>query len=290
MFLADGKQRLGVMPGFLPDGAGFGAKVISIFPDNFEQARPSHQGAMLMFDPDDGRLTALLDAGEITGIRTAAASAVATDILARKDASVLAILGYGEQAARHLESIPLVRNLAAIRIWGRSPGRTADFIAKHQSKAPCPLTAAASVEAAVEGADIICTTTASIEPILPGALLTAGMHVNLVGASTANEREADDEVVGRSRFYVDLKVSTMVQAGEFLSALGAGRVTEAHLLGQIGEVIAGRIEGRRNAHDITVYKSVGISAQDLASATFIVERAIGLSAGVRVPFSTGEAL
>jgi len=224
-----------------------------------------------------------MDAAEITARRTAAASAVATRALARPDPAILAILGTGEQADTHIEALALVRPLSAIRIWGRSPDKAHALAVRH-AHLPFPIEVCDSVRAAVEGADIVCTLTGSPEPILEGRWLTPGTHVNLVGASQRNVREADDEVVTRARFFVDLKLSALAEAGEWHHARQAGLVEEAHMLAEIGEVLEGRLAGRLSPSDITVYKSVGMAAQDLAAAHVIYERAVMEGIGTRVPF------
>jgi ornithine cyclodeaminase len=225
-----------------------------------------------------------MDAAEITAIRTAAASAVATRALSREDAGILAILGTGEQAATHVEALRHVRALKAIRVWGRSQEKARAFAARESARLPFPIEVCESAREAVAGADIICTLTGATEPILSGQWLESGAHVNLVGASRRHAREADDEVVARSRFFVDLRVSALAEAGELYHAQQAGLVGESHILGEIGEVLGGQVQGRSSERDITVYKSVGIAAQDMASAHVIYERAMQEGIGNRVPF------
>ncbi len=275
---------LSIMPGSLPADDCIGAKVITVFPGNFDHGRPSHQGGVLIFDQPTGRPLALFDAGEITAIRTAAASALATDLLARPDAQVLTICGYGEQAGQHLVSMQCVRNLSEVRIWGRSIDPAEAFVRRLQPGTTVPMRAVPDLGTALEGADIVCTTTASTEAWLPGALLRPGMHLNLVGSSSAAEREADDEVVTRGRIYVDLMASTMAQAGEILACIEQGLITQSHIVGAIGSLIEGRIAGRQSADDITVYKSLGIAAQDLVSTAWLYREASRRNAGVWVEF------
>jgi len=274
----------GAMPGCIDEPASFGAKLLSVRLQSSAGASPSHVGVFVLFDAASGRPVAILDASELTAIRTAAATAVATQALARKDAGTLAILGTGEQAARHLEALAMVCSLRAVRVWGRSADRAAAFAARHAVCAGTRVVIASQAREAVEGADVICTTTASREPILNGAWLSPGAHVNLVGASTATAREADDEVVTRSRFFVDFTPSALAQAGELRHAIDAGAVTDRHILGQIGDVLNGTVLGRTSANDITVYKSLGIAAQDLAAAHRVYQTALQTGLGLRVPF------
>ena len=284
MQLPGGRNFFGVMPGYLDDPRGLGAKILTVYPDNTKHGLPSHIGLVVLFDTETGMPLAVMDAAEITAIRTAAASAVATRVLARKDASHLAILGTGEQAVTHLEAISKVRTLRTIRVWGRSTGKAERFAQEESSRLSLKIEASRTAEEAVKGADIICTVTASREPVLNGAWLERGAHVNLVGASRLFAREADDDVVAGSRFFVDSRTSARAEAGELKHAIEAGRVSESHVLGEVGEVLSGRVDGRTGNHDITVYKSLGVAAQDLAAAHVIYERAAGDVIGTRVPF------
>jgi ornithine cyclodeaminase/alanine dehydrogenase-like protein (mu-crystallin family) len=284
MQLPGGRNFFGVMPGYLADPRGLGAKMITIFPDNAKLGLSSHVGLVLLFDTEIGFPLAVMDAAEITAIRTAAASAVATRALARRDASHLAILGTGEQAVTHLESISKVRSLRTVRVWGRSIEKTERFAQEHGSRLSLKIEVSKTAEEAVKGADIICTVTASREPILNGAWIARGAHVNLVGSSRLNSREADDDVVAGSRFFVDSRTSARAEAGELKHAIDAGLVSDSHVLGEIGDVLSGKVVGRTGNHDITVYKSLGVAAQDLAAAHVIYDRAVRDGIGTSVPF------
>jgi len=261
----EGGRMFGIMPGALGGDAVFGAKLISIFPDNFAKGLQSHQGVVVVFDAETGAPTCIAHAGEVTAIRTAAASAVATDALARPDATRLAILGYGEQAATHARALIKVREIAAITVWGRSPERAQAFAARTSAELGLPVTAAASARAAVTEADIICTVTPSEEPILEGAWVAPGAHVNLVGSGFAGPVEADNDLVVRARFIADSREGVLAQGAEFLRAKAAGLVGDDHIVAEIGEVLAGLRPGRRSADEVTIYKSLGHIAQDLAS-------------------------
>ena len=263
--LGDGRL-FGVMPGAMGERGPFGAKLISVFAGNFAKGVQSHQGLVVLFDPDTGAPVCVLHAGEITAIRTAAASAVATDALARPDATRLAILGYGEQAWTHARAISKVRALTSITVWGRSLGRAEAFAAGAAAELSLPATAVVDAKAAVADADIVCTVTGSAEPILMGVWVAPGTHVNLVGSSYAGPVEADNDLVARSRFFVDSREGVLQQGAEFLNAKAAGLIGDEHIVAEIGEVLAGRVEGRRTTRDVTVYKSLGHVVQDLASA------------------------
>jgi ornithine cyclodeaminase len=268
-----GGRAFGTMPGAMAET--FGAKLISVFP---AAAAPSHQGVVALFDPQTGAPAAIVDASELTAIRTAAASAAATDALARDDARRLAILGTGEQALRHIEAIRAVRPIDSVTVWGRSRDK-AEALAARTGAA-----VAATAQEAAAGADIICTVTASAEPILLGRWIAPGTHLNLVGSSRAGPVEVDSDLVRRARFFADHEEGVRRQGAEFLKALEEGAVGEDHLLGEIGQVFAGTLEGRTSRHDVTAYKSLGSIVQDLAAGWYLVGRARAEGWGTRVPF------
>jgi ornithine cyclodeaminase len=273
--LSEGRL-FGVMPGAMGaagENATFGAKLISVFHDNFAKGIQSHQGLVILFDPGTGAPVCVVDAGEITAIRTAAASAVATAALAREDARSMAILGYGEQAATHARAIGKVRDIKSIVVWGRSPERARAFAERMQAELAVPVSAAGSVEEAVGHADIVCTVTAAAEPILKGAWVRPGTHLNVVGSGFAGPAEVDHDLVVRSRFIADSREGVLSQGAEFLRAKRAGLIDDSHIVAEIGQVLAGEIEGRRSAEEITVYKSLGHVVQDLASAWALHSRA-----------------
>ncbi|MDQ8755943.1 ornithine cyclodeaminase family protein [Sphingosinicella sp. LHD-64] len=258
----DRGNAFGVMPGSLDDGP-FGAKLVSVFPGNVATGGLSHQGLVLLFNPDTGAPTAVIDAGELTAIRTAAASAAATDTLARPDARILAVLGTGEQARRHVEAIRRVRPIARVTIWGRDPDKAAALAAELGAEA------ASDVQGAVERADIVCTTTATAEPILFSDWIADGTHLNLVGSSRAGPAEIDNVLVARARFFADHRDGVLAQGAEFLSAKAARLVDDAHVLGEIGAVMAGTLPGRLGPADVTAYKSLGSIVQDLTAAYWL---------------------
>jgi ornithine cyclodeaminase len=268
--LAEGRM-FGIMPGALGERGAFGAKLISVFPDNFAKGVQSHQGVVVMFDPESGSVSGLAHAGEVTAIRTAAASAVATDALARPDASRLAILGYGEQAMTHIRAIAHVRRLSAVTVWGRSPQRAQAFAAKMATETGLAITAQPTARAAVTGAEIICTLTSAPEPILEGAWVAPGAHVNLVGSSYAGPVEVDDDLVVRSRFVADSREGVLAQGAEFLRAKASGLIGDDHIAAEIGEVLAGLKPGRQSPDQITAYKSLGHIVQDLAAVQALME-------------------
>jgi alanine dehydrogenase len=273
------QNKLSVMPGYLDEPASIGAKVIAVYPGNARRGLSSHMGVVVLFDAREGVPLAMIDAASITGMRTAAASAVATRALSPDDACDLAIIGAGEQASAHLQAISLVRKLRTVRVWGRSRDKARAFAQRGANIVETRIDVCETIRDALAGADIVCTTTSSTEPIVQGAWIARGAHVNLVGASVASAREVDDALVRQSSFFVDYRPSALAQAGELLSAMGADAAN--HIRGEIGEVLNGTVSGRTDEFEITVYKALGIAAQDLVTAQEIYRRAKAAGAGVR---------
>lgn len=254
------------MPGALGEHDMFGTKTISVFDDPRTPGLRRHRGLVVLFEPEEGRPVAIADAEEITHIRTAAATAVATDALARRDATSLLIVGTGGQADSHLRALPLVRDFDRIAIWGRSPARADALVAKYPH---LNAERVDDLEAATGQADVICTLTAATQPILFGDWVRPGTHVNLIGSSGPGPVEVDSALVAKSRYIADSTASTRAAAAEFLLARDAGIVGDDHIVGEIGEVLLGRIAGRTGARDITLYKSLGHAVQDLAAAAHL---------------------
>jgi alanine dehydrogenase len=202
--------------------------------------------------------------------------------LARENAETLTLLGCGEEAQHHLKAMLAVRPLKKIIVWGRSVERAQAFVDAQNLPDSIQIQVAEDAETAVTAADIVCTVTSATSPILKGEWLTPGTHVNLVGAALRTSAEADTEVVKRSRFYIDYRISAMAQAGELLNAIEQGAITQEHIIGEIGEVLAGQKPGRQSATDITVYKSLGVAAQDLAAASCALNNALQLNKGVSI--------
>jgi ornithine cyclodeaminase/alanine dehydrogenase-like protein (mu-crystallin family) len=268
----DGKGMMGWMPGYTDGPGRLGIKVICIFPEAVAKGIPSHQGAVMLFDAEDGRPLALLDAAEITAIRTAAATAVATGALARADATSLSIFGYGEQAHSHLTALMKARAFDKVLIWGRDADKARRFCALRQGEFDVPLEVAETAEEA-SGADVVCLVTGSSDPVFKGAWLKPGQHINAVGSSIPAWAEVDAEAVARCRYFVDYRASAELLAGELKRAREAGAVGEDHILGEVGEVLLSKVQGRRSAQDITMFKSLGMVAEDLLSAGWVLEEA-----------------
>jgi ornithine cyclodeaminase len=279
MRLPDQSGLLGLMPGYLGDPQAFGLKIVSVMPHNHGTAYDSHQGVVMLFGVQHGEPIAILDATAITAIRTAAASGLATQVLAREDAGDLAIIGTGTQARTHLQAMACVRALRRVRVYSRSRENGERFAREHAALSPVAIEVMASAEAAVRGADLICTTTSSREPVVKGAWLRAGAHVNAVGACFPASRELDTDAVQRARLYTDCRESCVNEAGDYRLPLAEGTISESHLLGELGDVLTAKVAGRVSSDDITVYESLGIALEDLAAAHFIHSRAKETGAG-----------
>lgn len=279
-----GANMMGVMSGALSDPLCYGVKLVSLFPGNPARGLSGHRGAVVLFEAETGGAVAMMDAGLLTAIRTAAASAVATRALSRPEAARLTIVGTGEQAEHHLTAMLAVRPIESVHIVGRRAEKAADFAA-HAAQAHPGLTVThgTDVEAGIKGADIICTVTNSATPVLRGDWLEPGQHLNVVGASVASKREVDDAVIPRCAVFTDYMPSLLAQAGEVVEGLKAGLFSESHLKGEIGAVLNGG-PGRPGPSAITLYRSLGITAQDLATAHHVLIRAEAEGRGQVVDF------
>jgi ornithine cyclodeaminase len=280
--LPDGRGAFAVMPAYLGGPATIGLKAITVFPGNHGSAFDSHQGAVLLFEAEHGSLAAIMDASAITAIRTAAVSGVATRLLAREDAGDLAILGTGVQAMTHLEAMALSRPLRRVRAWSREPANRERFATRARARLGIAVESAASAQAAVAGADLICTTTAAREPVLRGDWIAPGAHVNAVGASVASSRELDSAAVARAHLFVDRRESTLAEAGDFLVPKAEGLLGDDHILGELGELLVGARPGRDSRDQITLFKSLGLAVEDLAAARVIYANARARGAGTWV--------
>jgi ornithine cyclodeaminase len=269
MFRVAQGKTVALMPGALSAPEGMGAKLITVYHDPHRAGRSAHRGVVVLFDRDTGEVACVADAGAITHIRTAAASAVATNALARADARVLGVYGCGAQAASHIAALPRVRSFQKILVWGRDPGRAAAFAAQMAETTGLAISSVSRAEDVASASDVICTVTSSATPILRGAWVRPGTHINVVGSSFAGPVEIDSDLVAAGRFIVDSRASALTAAAEFLIAKEAGLIDDAHIVAEIGEVLLGRVTGRTAPHEITIYKSLGHVVQDLAATAYV---------------------
>jgi ornithine cyclodeaminase/alanine dehydrogenase-like protein (mu-crystallin family) len=253
---------MGLMPAHRGGGSPlYALKAVAIFPGNSARGLDSHQGFVALFDGETGATKALLNAGAITAVRTAAVSGVATRLLAHDDARTLAILGAGIQAQSHLDAMRAVRDFDRVVVWSRTPGRIAG------------VDEAGSAEEAVRDADVVVTATSAAEPILERAWLKPGVHINAVGSSIPTTRELDTATMRDAALFVDRRESTVNEAGDFLFPQREGAIGPEHIRAEIGELLIGSGEGRRSPDELTVFKSLGLAVEDLAAAEHVVRRA-----------------
>ena len=270
---------IGLMPAHRSgERAAWSLKEIVVIPSNPTRGLDAHQGAVLLHDGETGQLAAVLNASPVTEIRTAAVSGVATRALARKDASRVAILGAGVQARSHVAAMRAVLDDPEIRIWARNPD-AAQALAAEVGAVASP-----SPDAALLGAEVVCTTTSAAEPIVELRWLAAGAHVNAVGSSIPTARELDTATVAASSFFVDRRESTLNEAGDYLLPAAEGAVGPDHIKAELGEVLTGTRPGRQDETELTVFKSLGIAVEDLAAAELVVRRARDRGVGAEVDF------
>ena len=288
MWLPEKFGALGMMPAHSAALGRLGVKVVSLFPNNHGTPYDAHQGTVMLFEAQHGRLMALMDATEITAIRTAAVSGVATRLLANPDAGDLAILGSGTQARTHLQAMAVARTLRRVRVWSRDTAHAQVFADRYAAAVQIPIEVCATAQQAVQNADLICTTTSSREPVLLGDWLSAGVHINAAGSSVSHARELDTAAVAACSLFVDRRESTLNESGDFLMAKRDGAITDAHILGELGELLLGTRSGRQSPGEITLFKSLGIAVEDLASAHFLFERAMEQGEGRIVELGGGR--
>ena len=279
--LPDSPNLFALMPAFLGEPKAVGVKVLTVFPVNHGTPIDAHQGAVLLFEADHGRLLAILDATTVTAIRTAAVSAVATRLLARGDADELAILGAGTQGRMHLEAMTVVRPVRRVRVWSRTTEHARALAQLARERFDLSAEVCSTPAHAVERASIICTTTASPTPVLEGSWLQPGAHVNAVGACIPTTRELDTDAVRRARLYVDRRESALAEPGDILVPLREGAITTEHIVAEIGELLLenGPRLGRRADDEITLFKSLGLAVEDLAAAHHVYGKAAASGAG-----------
>lgn len=264
-----------LMPGIATDSPGFGAKLISVFHDPAKGGRSAHLGVVVLFDEGTGEVVCVADAHEITKVRTACNSAVATAALAREDASTLTIFGCGTQAEAHVRAIPLVRPIDRILVCGREQLTARTFADEARAFTDAEIIAVTDGREAAGEADIICTVTGASEPILFDDWVKPGTHVNAVGSSHPKPVEIEPELVARSDYFVETRKSALAAAAEFLRAKQLGLVDDDHIRAEIGEVLNGDAAGRTSESQRTLYKSLGHIVQDLAAARYVHQRASG---------------
>jgi ornithine cyclodeaminase len=273
IFTVGDNQMFGTMPGELAALSTFGAKLISVFDDPDRPGRTRHQGVVVAYDGETGAVTCIADAEPVTKIRTACATAAATDALARADAEVLAIFGTGLQAESHLRALPLVRPFREILLWGQSAEKARELAERMSAELGHKIEPTLDGQGAAGRADVICTVTSSAEPVLFGEWVKPGTHVNLVGSSYLGPVEVDTALVAKASYVADYRPGALAQGAELAAAREVGAIDDTYVVHEIGDVFAGRVRGREDDSQITIYKSLGHVVQDLAAADYLHKRA-----------------
>ncbi len=257
------------------EGEALGLCLATTWPDNPARGRPVSQGAVLLVDPSTGTPDGLVEASSLSAVRTGATSAVATDLLARRSARTLAVIGTGVQARTQVEGVCHVREIESVRVYGRDPASIRAFITEMagRGRVPREVIAAKTPAAAITGADIVCTATTSSTPVFADRDLGDGVHVNGIGSFSPFAAEIPHRTIARALLVVDSRTAALADAGDLVQAISRGAITPGHVYAELGELVVGRVQGRTSPEQVTVFKSVGIAVQDMVAAGIAVKNA-----------------
>jgi alanine dehydrogenase len=280
--VGDDNAFFGLMPAFVREPAAIGAKLLTVFARNAANDLPTHLATILLFSPQTGALVAVMGGGLITESRTAAVSAISARLLARDDAAVAAIIGSGPQARSHLEALERVFELTEVRVWSPTPEHQAAFVDEMESITQARLVGAGSAEQAVRGADVVVLATSSHEPVVQNEWVKDGGHVISVGACRPDQREMDPALTRRGRLFVDSRAAALVESGDIVMGIQEHRFAASHIIGELGELLAGKVEGRRSPRDVTIFKSLGLAVEDVVAADLVYRRAVEQDAGLEL--------
>jgi alanine dehydrogenase len=272
----------GVMPAWISDPPALGTKLVTVYHSNVERGLPSHLATIVLMDPETGQLLAVMDGRYITEARTAAVSAVSARHLADPDAATLAILGSGVQARSHLEALRCVVSVGHVRVWSPNAERRTRYAEDMRAATGLVIEAVETPEKAVSDARLIVLVTASRVPVLHASVVTPGAHIMAVGACRPDQREMDSDLVSRARVFVDSRAGALVEAGDIVLPIAEGRITPAHVIGELGEVVAGDVEGRTSREEVTIFKSLGMAVEDVAAAQLVYRRAVDEGVGTQI--------
>jgi alanine dehydrogenase len=267
------KAAFAVMPALIEEPPALGAKLVTVFASNAAAGIPTHLATILLFDSMTGELIAIMDGRYITEARTAAVSAVATELLAREDAAVVAVIGSGVQARSHVDAIGRIRDVRTIRAWSPDEERLSAFVRETRPRTEADVIRSASARDAVEDADIVVLATSAREPVVHSDWIADGTHLCAVGACRPGQREMDTALVARGRVFVDSREGALAESGDVLLPIQEGAFDETHIVGEIGELLSGTVRGRLAAADVTIFKSLGMAVEDVAAAHLAYEKA-----------------
>ena len=267
------KAAFAVMPALIAEPPALGAKLVTVFASNAGAGLPTHLATILLFDSMTGELMAIMDGRYITEARTAAVSAVATELLAREDAAVLAVIGSGVQARSHVDAIGRIRDVRSIRTWSPNSDRLAAFVRETQPRTEADVIPCSSARDAVNGAGIVVLATSAREPVVNGEWIADGAHVCAVGACRPDQREMDTALVARGRVFVDSREGAFAEAGDVLIPIREGAFDRTHIVGELGELLSGAVRGRLTPTDVTIFKSLGMAVEDVAAAQLAYDKA-----------------
>jgi alanine dehydrogenase len=275
------KHWWGLMPAYVSQPPTMGAKIVTVFDTNAARGLHTHLATIVLLDPETGALQALMDGRYITEARTGAVSAVSARHLARADASTLAIIGTGVQARSHLEAFKEVRRLRDVRVWSPTRANRERFVDEMRPQAGVPLSASATAEEAVRGADLVVLATSARTPPVEASWIAEGSHIVSVGAPRPDHREIAPALLARARVFVDSRAGALAESGDVVLGISEGRFGPDHIAGELGELVLGRVEGRQSADQITVFKSLGMAVEDVATADLVYRRAVESGVGSR---------
>lgn len=283
MGIADHRGSLLAMPSYVGgDVDGLGVKLITLYTDNPARNLPAIQGNFVLFDPTNGRLLAILEAGYMTAVRTGASGGVATRHLARADARIATLFGVGAQAPFQLEAVCAERKIERIFVLARRFENAQRFAQEQAERLNVEIIATEDVEGAVRVADLIITATSAPDPLFDGAWLQPGTHINAVGAHVASAREVDTTTIRRAKVITDQTSACLAEAGDLLIPMAEGALRAEEIHAEIGQIAAGDRPGRVDDDEITFFKSVGLAVQDVAVASWIVRQAEARGVGQRL--------
>ena len=272
----------GVMPAYIAQPALLGAKLVTVFNENHARGLPSHLATIALFDAETGALVALMDGRYITEMRTAAVSAVSARHLSHPSAATLGIIGSGVQARSHLEAYAEVRAIKEVRVWSPQPRNRERFVEEMTARVPARIRATDTAAEAVRGADLIVLATSCESPVVEADWIDPGAHVVSVGACRPTQREMDPQLVANARLFVDSKAAALVESGDVVIGIREGRFDSDHVVGELGEVVLGRVGGRTRSDEITVFKSLGMAVEDIVAADLVFRRASESGAGTEL--------